>query len=350
MIAQKNLLREIADHLLEASAVGSRPLAEGSAIAVLSSVIGTSYCVPQYALDPRLDSGLAHQIVTQSVILLGEPGSGKGNIMSAVSNLLRAIHPAYPIYGFLTPSADTLWRQAAEEPFLWLAESCDHHLLAKFEPERGGKGSNVAKVLATLIKHKSWADRVERPFTSRKAGTPSSIRRAPPTILAETTPMALETHLPEGMQESSFFGRILMVPHDDEKIRARFCKEQTAVPLPSDELVARLRALHRTRSSTESVVVGLTDEAAKEYRRILHHCLCLGFAGEWDAMPMLKDQTLNVAALRAIGRDWEVPTINLQDIREAFLVAVIGREHARQGLEGAGGLSALAQDLLRSAG
>lgn len=75
-------------------------------------------------------------------------------------------------------------------------------------------------------------------------------------------------------------------------------------------------------------------EAAKVYRTLLDYCIFDVPTHEPDAVALLAERVLHLAALYAIANDHMQPVVTQQLIAEALALVVPSREYARAGLDG----------------
>lgn len=317
------IVYDIAEYLHRSAPVASHDLALGAAIAVMSS-----FAAGRYVIQPE---GMSEtRVVTQSVMLLGEVGTGKGLTMAAVERLFQVVGDPAIAPGFTTP--EVLWKRATKNPgLLWILANADHHSLAARDPELEGKRPQPKQsdVLLELQMNTTGMDAVFYPLPIRDTGTKRLNRQAPVTLLAETTPQAMRKRLPVWMEGSPFYGQMLFVG----AVRCQRTRHEPGGD-PSPALVAKLRELSGLRDSPEAVMVQMDEEAAKVYRTLLDYCLFDVPAHEPDPVALLAERVLHVAALYAIANDHRQPVVTQQLIAEALALVVPSREYARAGLDG----------------
>jgi hypothetical protein len=318
------IISDIAEYLHSSAPVASHDLALGAAIAVMSS-----FAAGRYVVQPK---GMQEaSVVTQGVMLLGEAGTGKGLTMAAVERLFQVVGDPAIASGFTTP--ETLWKHATKNPgLLWVLSNANHHSLAARDPSLEGKRPQPKQsdVLLELQSNTTGLDAVFYPLPIRDTKTQRFNRQAPVTLLAETTPQAMLERLPGWMEGSPFYGELLFVG----AARHQRTRHAALSEDPSPALIAKLRELSGQRNSPEAVMVQLDEEAAKVYRALLGYCRFDVPAHEPDAVALLAERVLRVAALYAIGNDHRQPVVTKQLIAEALELVKWSREYARMGLQG----------------
>lgn len=318
------IVSDVAEYLHSSAPVASHDLALGTAIAVMSSFAAGRYVIqPEGMPEPS--------VVTQSVMLLGEVGTGKGLTMAAVERLFQVVGDPAIAPGFTTP--EVLWKQATKNPgLLWILANADHHSLAARDPELEGKRRQPKQsdVLLELQMNTTGLDAVFYPLPIRDTGTKRLNRQAPVTLLAETTPQAMRERLPGWMEGSPFYGQMLFVG----AVRCQRTRHAEAGGDPSPALVAKLRELSGLRNSPEAVMVQMDAESTKVYRALLGYCRLDVPAHEPDPVALLAERVLNVAALYAIANDHRRPVVTQQLIAEALALVTHSWDYARAGLQG----------------
>jgi len=317
------LVSEIADYLFHSTPRANALLAQGAAIAVMSS-----FSAGRYVIQPKRmpEAG----VVTQGVMLFGE-SSGKGFAKVAVERLFDEVGDSALASGFTTP--ETLWKHATKNPgMLWIVADTNHHSLAARDPGLEGKRPQPKQsdVLLELQMNTTGMDAVFYPLPIRDPKTKRHNRQAPVTLLAETTPQAMSERLPAWMEGSPFYGQLLFVGG----VRLQMVRNTAPVEKPSPALVAKLRELSGLRDSPEAVMVQMDDEAESIYRVLLDYCIFDVPRHEPDSVALLAERVLNVAALYAIANDHRQPVVTLQLVAEALALVGHSREYARMGLQG----------------
>jgi hypothetical protein len=243
--------------------------------------------------------------VTQGVVLVGAPGSGKGQVMQGVQRLAFLVDPGAIVSGFR--SADGLSNAARRHPgLMWMLQDQDHPLLARLAPDDKGNPSHLAVALQYL-----QLDQGGGPFR-------------PITLLTETTPAALRKEkLPDWFALSPFYGSLLFAVADVIRPPLR----HDYVGQPSAALVDRLRGMTALRRSPESVPVTWRSPARELYREIL-----LKAVSDIPLGPVWAHRTLNLAALVAISVDPVRPVIEEDHVVAASEPALNGFEVMKSGL------------------
>jgi len=358
MTTKNNLIQEIANHLMDAAPVTTPALAYGAAIAVMSTVIGRSYCVrfPMGGLSPE-DEALLTQHggiedkyiqVNQSVVLVGESGVGKQNTLSAVETLLNKVNSDYLIvYGFADKEA--LWRSAQDKIPLVIENDLEHKNYAGQLSKAFKKGDGYESILLSLQTQKDGI--VDRPFSNKQPGSHAHILPSALTVLAETRSEYFEREtLAIDNASNPFYSGFLFVMADDEIVKSYrgIWRDLGGVPQASGDLIEKLRSICDSRLTDKPSLVDISDEAERFFLGFT--ALALTFlSDEPDFVEPLLNQTLNVAALMAIGKDPQCPKIEMRDIVNGIRIALVSAEWARYGL-GSNELSRLSEWILDEGG
>lgn len=337
-----NLLQQISNSIMNASAVTSPALAYGAGLSVMSTLVGRRYCVPNIGLSPEMDD--EPLVVSQSVIMVGVSGTGKGNTVGAAQTLLKAVDPNYPLYaGFST--REVLWRKGTTEQPLLIIENLQLPELKALWDKACKQPDGKEAVLLNLITEKVMP--ICRPFASKQAGSPQYALPSPLTIMAETDESALyQMQQPNTAFLNEFFNSFLLVSSDIERLKNfnGLWRELGSVPHTPANLIDELRAMYEVRHSSEQVLVQVEEEAQKLFRTILLE------ATLYDAAEMMRYQVLNTAALIAIGNSRGQPTITASDMTTAAMIGLAGCELARVSLADYKGLLPISGKLLELGG
>lgn len=296
-------------------------LAMGGAVALHSSLAADNYVIRPPTAARHLDGNARHRVVTQSVGLVGPVSSGKGSMIAGVEQLASLIGIGERVVKYRR-TADAVFLLAhSHQGVLWIEDNNTHHALAAHE--RGDK--EVSRLLAHLHVGREPLDKIERPFSTRRADIPPYIRPTRFTFLTESTPHALQNKLPSHFEWSPFYGDLLWVRAQEHRLRNPYPKLW-----PQPELVERLKTLAQ-RPKTAMVEVRFTEEAFETVRLLF-----------WQSAKSLVDgvfttqrvhRTVNVAALVAIGIDNDHPVIDMDLVVAAAELASDGHELMMSGLE-----------------
>ncbi len=153
-------------------------------------------------------------------------------------------------------------------------------------------------------------------------------------LLAESTPDDFDYLLPHWYECSPFYGRCLMIRHRGPK----GAKNRHPQGQPSASLLGRLAELADLAQAGQKVLVEVTEDATAWYRLFLRMDMDayiehgpVGLEGEWAR------QSLQVAAIVAVGLDPLRPVITSELFRLASDLTSEGVRLARDGLGAAGG-------------
>lgn len=295
-IEEFGLIPELAGYIRGQSARVAEPLPVAGAIAVLSWAAGGRYFVSWPSITNRSEP---IRTVTQSVMLVGHSGCGKGQVMKGIQRLAFLSDPGTVVTWFHSTKS-LLYAAIVDPGLMWMLQHADHHQLARLAPDD--------------------KDRLLTAFQVLQLDMGSS---PPITLLAESTPTALKSKLPDWFAFSISYGSLLFAIADLGRppLRKEFVHE------PSEALVDRLRRLRAHRRTPWPVLVAWQPGAEELYRELLFKAV-----RDLPLGPVWAHQTLNVAALVAIGIDADRPTIEEDHVAAACELARDGFEVMKSGL------------------
>lgn len=306
------LAGEIAQHLNEQAPVTTSRMAAGGAIALLGAIVGAGWELPHIGLYPETDLRrvLPHlepedfpttQPIGQSVMLVADPAHGKGGIIEGVERVMNDLEK-------MESGGVSLWKR------LLVLQHFNHLVLAGMEPAP----EDVAKV-PNVVSPKTFDRLLDGSLF----------------LLAESTPDDFDYLLPLWYENSPFYGQCLMIRHHGPKGG----KNRQPHGQPTADLMGRLAelAVLAQAQAERKVLVEVTEDAAAWYRLFLSldmDTYCehgpVGMEGEWAR------QSLQVAAIVAVGLDPLRPVITAEVFRLASDLASEGVRLARAGLGVAG--------------
>ena len=314
------LAGQIADFICSETYMTCPAFALGGAIATLSALSKARYVITYPEIDDDLHT------VYQGVSVDGPAACGKTSTIQVVEQLVHSAGAACASGWNGTKSG--LWQFGSENPGgLLVFDYFGHHSLLS-------AGDRKSMEVITELLESAHKDVAARPFYSRNATSKAYLPPSPVTILTKARDWAKEKKLPIDDVFSHFFGLLLHVPYDGNRI-----VNSKTTTVDADGLIASLKALYELPQN-QSVEVRWSAEA-----RVVFHEFASIFKsvernlwkqrGQLMMPPQVVSEikVASIAALIAVGCNSENPIIALEHLEIALELMDADWYSVRAGLD-----------------